>query len=112
MQDVKLEYQKREQRVRDAVALKEPDRVPIIPVMEAFPVYYGGKTIKQVMDDYRETKAALTSSMKISSRILVGIPLCSSLPPRSRQWVSTGSVGPVTVSMTPTSCTSISKMST
>ena len=46
MQDVKLEYQKREARVRDAVALKEPDRVPIIPVMEAFPIYYGGKTIK------------------------------------------------------------------
>jgi len=57
MQDVKLEYQKREQRVRDAVALKEPDRVPIIPVMEAFPVYYGGKTIKQVMDDYRENES-------------------------------------------------------
>lgn len=51
------DYQLREKRVQDAIALREPDRVPVIPVMEAFPVYYGGKTIKQCMDDYRQTES-------------------------------------------------------
>lgn len=50
-------YEAREKRVKDAVSLEEPDRVPIIPVMEAFPVYYGGRwTIKDCMDDYRRTE--------------------------------------------------------
>ena len=51
------QYKARENRVRDAIALREPDRVPLIPVMEAFPVYYGGATIQDCMHDYRKTEA-------------------------------------------------------
>ena len=51
------EFEKRIKRVQDATAVREPDRVPIIPVMEAFPVYHGGKTIKQCMYDYKETES-------------------------------------------------------
>lgn len=50
------DYEARVKRVSDAVSLKEPDRIPIIPVFEAFPVYYGGETIKACMDDYRKTE--------------------------------------------------------
>jgi len=57
MVDILKEYNKREQRVLDAIALKEPDRVPIIPVMQAFPVYYGGKTMKECMYDFRQTES-------------------------------------------------------
>lgn len=52
-----LEYEKRVKRVLDCVNLKEPDRIPIIPVMEAYPVYYGGKTIRACMDNYLETES-------------------------------------------------------
>ena len=52
------EYELRQKRVADAAALKEPDRVPVIPVMEAFPVFYGGVTIKEIMYDYRRGEAA------------------------------------------------------
>ena len=52
----KSEYDKRVGRVADCVALREPDRVPFIPVLEAFPVYYGGRTIKECMYDYEKTE--------------------------------------------------------
>jgi Uroporphyrinogen-III decarboxylase len=51
------DYQKRVKRMTDCVNLREPDRVPFIPVMEAYPVYYGNKTIKQCMYDYKETES-------------------------------------------------------
>lgn len=55
--DIKSQYDAREARVRAAISLKEPDRVPIIPVMEAFPVYHGGETIQACMQDYKKTEA-------------------------------------------------------
>nr|MDD6336310.1 uroporphyrinogen decarboxylase family protein [bacterium] len=55
--DMQAVYQARWKRVADATAMKEPDRVPIIPVMEAFPVYYGGQTIQACMEDYTKTEA-------------------------------------------------------
>lgn len=54
--NIKSEYKKRVKRVSDCVNLKEPDKVPFIPVMEAFPVYYGGKTIKECMENYKRTE--------------------------------------------------------
>ncbi len=51
-------YNQRVKRVRDAVQLKEPDRVPLMPVMEAFPVYYAGLTIQEAMEDYHKLEAA------------------------------------------------------
>jgi len=46
-------YDARLKRVADAVALKEPDRVPIVPVIQAFPVYFYKKyTIKDILYDY------------------------------------------------------------
>jgi len=45
------DYDRRLNRVKDAIALKEPDRVPLIPVMQAFPVYYAGMTVEEAMHD-------------------------------------------------------------
>jgi hypothetical protein len=66
MSDVAMrEYNVREKRVLDAVGLREPDRVPIIPVMEAFPIYYGGSsTIKDCMYDFRKTESCFDAFFK------------------------------------------------
>ncbi len=46
-------------RVMDAVALAVPDRVPLIPQFEAFPMYYSGLSIRDAMQDFRKVGAAL-----------------------------------------------------
>ncbi|MDR1798097.1 MAG: hypothetical protein LBR44_11825 [Clostridiales Family XIII bacterium] len=46
-------YDARLKRVADAVALREPDRVPIVPIFQAFPVFYQNKwNIKDLLEDY------------------------------------------------------------
>ncbi len=51
----KQEYDARLNRVLDASKLIEPDRVPLVPVVQAFPIYYANVcTIADVMNDYRK----------------------------------------------------------
>ncbi len=50
--------QERNQRVADAVQLKEPDRVPFVPFPHFFPGIYNGMTSKEFMYDYDKIKAA------------------------------------------------------
>jgi uroporphyrinogen-III decarboxylase len=40
--DTAIEYEKRENRLLDAIALREPDRVPIVPLFAFFNCYYSG----------------------------------------------------------------------
>jgi uroporphyrinogen-III decarboxylase len=55
MADMQEQYDARRKRVADAVQLKEPDRVPIVPVFQAFPVYLANKwTIQEMMDDFNK----------------------------------------------------------
>jgi hypothetical protein len=42
-------YKKREQRVNDAIALRVPDRVPIMVLFGFFPAKYAGLTVKEAM---------------------------------------------------------------
>jgi len=51
-------YKERLKRVQDAIALKVVDRVPIAPVIETFPLYYAGITIKEAMNDYNKAAQA------------------------------------------------------
>jgi uroporphyrinogen-III decarboxylase len=44
--------EEREKRVRDAIELKVPDRVPLIPFFEFFPAFYAGITPQEAMYDY------------------------------------------------------------
>ena len=55
--DARAQYEARVRRVTDATCLREPDRVPVIPVMEAFPVYYGGGTIQGILYDYKKAES-------------------------------------------------------
>ena len=44
-------FRERERRVNEAVALKEPDRVPIMLLSGFFPAYYAGITCEEAMYD-------------------------------------------------------------
>jgi uroporphyrinogen-III decarboxylase len=44
-------YQEREKRVLDAVALRKPDTIPILPFFSFFVARYAGMTIQEVMND-------------------------------------------------------------
>ena len=44
-------YKEREKRVNDAVALRKPDAVPILPFFSFFVAHYAGMTIQEVMYD-------------------------------------------------------------
>lgn len=44
-------YRQREKRVNDVIALKKPDRVPIMTLFGFFPARYAGYTVKEVMYD-------------------------------------------------------------
>jgi hypothetical protein len=51
-------YQQRLQRVKDVVALKVPDRVPIVSPVQAFTYWYAGVTLKEAMYDYEVARKA------------------------------------------------------
>lgn len=51
-------YRERLQRVLDAVALKVPDRVPIVSPFQAFPYYYAGVSLREAMNDYARAREA------------------------------------------------------
>jgi len=44
-------YKEREKRVTDAIELRKPDRVPLIPRFNFFPVTYAGVTAEELMYD-------------------------------------------------------------
>ena len=44
-------YKEREKRVVDAIALRKPDRVPILPLFGFFPTKYAGMTVEETMYD-------------------------------------------------------------
>jgi hypothetical protein len=51
-------YQERLQRVKDVVALKVPDLVPIVSPVQAFTYWYAGVTLKDAMYDYEVARNA------------------------------------------------------
>jgi hypothetical protein len=54
-------YAKREKRILDAIALKEPDRIPVVPLFAFFNCYYTGITPG---DAYRDPEKAIASWRK------------------------------------------------
>jgi uroporphyrinogen-III decarboxylase len=50
-QDMTELYRQREKRVLDAIALRVPDRVPILVLFSFFPAKYAGMTVEEVMYD-------------------------------------------------------------
>ena len=60
MANMQERYDAKLKRVADAAAVKEPDQIPIVPVFQAFPVYYAQQTkgvkttIADLMNDPRK----------------------------------------------------------
>ncbi|MCR4420546.1 MAG: uroporphyrinogen decarboxylase family protein [Clostridia bacterium] len=50
-EDSAAQYRQRARRLLDAVQLREPDRVPVCPLVGFFPVYYAGLTVQEAMYD-------------------------------------------------------------
>ena len=44
-------FERRERRILDAIALKEPDRVPIVPLFAFFNCYYSGVSPREAYED-------------------------------------------------------------
>lgn len=53
------DYQERLKRVEDAIAMREPDRVPCIPQYQSFPYLAAGYTLAEVMYDVEKAKDAV-----------------------------------------------------
>ena len=52
MPDMQKIYDAKLKRVEDARKVLEPDQIPIVPVFQAFPVYFANKwTIADIMAD-------------------------------------------------------------
>jgi hypothetical protein len=47
-------YRERATRIKDAIQLKMPDRVPVIPSVGFFPAHYAGMTAQEAMYDYEK----------------------------------------------------------
>ena len=57
--NIQAEYDARLKRVMDATKLVEPDRVPLVPVFQAFPIYYAGTcTVQDAMEDFSKAAEA------------------------------------------------------
>ncbi len=54
-------YEEREKRILDAIALKEPDRVPVVPLFAFFNCYYSGITPGEA---YRDPDKAISAWRK------------------------------------------------
>ena len=50
--EAKKAYRERVTRIKDAIQLKVPDRVPVIPSVGFFPAHYAGITTRESMYDY------------------------------------------------------------
>jgi hypothetical protein len=50
--EVEEAYRERATRIKDAIQLKVPDRVPVIPSVGFFPAHYAGITTQEAMYDY------------------------------------------------------------
>src|SRR3989339_1901097 len=55
--------QEREKRINDAIALREPDRVPVMLIFGFFPARLAGMTFEEAMYDYDKTMQAWVDAM-------------------------------------------------
>jgi len=56
--EAEREFEERARRVADAIQLKVPDRVPIVPFAHFFPLHYAEVSLKEAMYDYNKAYTA------------------------------------------------------
>jgi len=57
-------YEARLKRIQDAVALKEPDSVPIAPIAQCYPIYQAGYTMAEALYDFDKGAESFKSYYK------------------------------------------------
>lgn len=55
--DNKELYEKRLKRINDSIELKEPDRVPVIPIVQCYPFIHSGYTMADILYDMDLSKS-------------------------------------------------------
>lgn len=76
-------YQQRAQRVHQAIALQEPDQVPIAPKANMYYMRYGGITMYEAMRDIRNAKKGVKKFLDTFEPDLVWSPLVYPMDPLS-----------------------------
>ncbi|HUJ70051.1 MAG TPA: hypothetical protein VLW86_11045, partial [Syntrophorhabdales bacterium] len=61
--DVERLYRERTRRIADAVQLKKPDRIPLMPMWEFFYAKYAGYTCEEVMYDARKAEDSVIKTV-------------------------------------------------
>lgn len=61
--EAKAEYKARINRIKDAIQLKEPDRVPVVILPSMFPYLNAGITVEEAMYEYDKCTAAFKEFM-------------------------------------------------
>ena len=62
--DARVAYDARRQRILDCIALKQPDRMPVVLYATFWLAKYGGLTCKELMYDYEKTAAVATRAIE------------------------------------------------
>lgn len=74
-------YQQRASRVHKAIALEEPDCVPVAPKANMYYMHYGGVSMYEAMKDIRNAKAGVKKFLKDFEPDLVWSPLVYPMDP-------------------------------
>ena len=77
-------YQERTQRIKDAVELREPDRVPFMPLVHYFVAKYAGITFQEAMHDMDKLETAIEKmvhDMQLDSCLETTFRLLTWAPP-------------------------------
>jgi uroporphyrinogen-III decarboxylase len=77
-------YQKRSRRIQDVVELREPDRVPFMPLVHYYVAKYAGITFQEAMHDLDKLKAAIEKmvvELQLDSCLETTFRLLSWAPP-------------------------------
>jgi hypothetical protein len=63
MSEMELLYQQRVQRMKDAIELRAPDRVPIFGLVDNWALNYGGITLKEALSDVEKEYQAYSKAL-------------------------------------------------
>ncbi len=61
--EIEKAYKERTRRIADAILLKKPDRIPLIPMWEFFYATYAGYTCEEVMYDAKKAEEAVIKTV-------------------------------------------------
>lgn len=100
-------YQEREKRVSDAIALRKPDRLPIIVRFHFFPGTYAGMTAEELMYDPEKTAESYWKVIRDFEPDMIQNPFGRFLGPCSTSLTAGRPDGRVEISL-PTFRTSLS----